>query len=257
MTNESIFCLRCKFLMNKTVCMTEMNGKVVCPECNNSYFIDGIPFLEAYEAQWKESTINAFYLLRPELNSCDLFDPELFSLYLDCYQTLLIGRYNASIVMMGLLVEKIAENVLYLKLGKYVKGPLGNRLNVIEENNLMDLNDIRFISNFKDRIRNRYQHLDYKKILEGIECPVWKFNYTDAEDMLSKIEKCKSGEIAPTLVDVSEMRALWAMYKEKYDSEIAITLFNEIYDFMLRCKLRYFNQHEWDEHHKKFKNLYT
>jgi hypothetical protein len=216
--------------MNKTVCMTEMNGKVVCPECNNSYFIDGIPFLEAYEAQWKESTINAFYLLRPELNSCDLFDPELFSLYLDCYQTLLIGRYNASIVMMGLLVEKIAENVLYLKLGKYVKGPLGNRLNVIEENNLMDLNDIRFISNFKDRIRNRYQHLDYKKILEGIECPVWKFNYTDAEDMLSKIEKCKSGEIAPTLVDVSEMRALWAMYKEKYDSEIAITLFNEIYE---------------------------
>jgi len=89
MTNENIFCLSCKFHSTKTVYMIEMNEKLVCPECNNSYPIDGIQVLEACEQNWKDNAINIFFSLRPELNSRDLSNPKLFSLYMDCYQTLL------------------------------------------------------------------------------------------------------------------------------------------------------------------------
>jgi hypothetical protein len=63
--------------------------------------------LAAHQETWKNNSDLLFALLRPELPSTLTLESGLKALYQDCYQTLLIGRYNASIVMMGVLLEAL------------------------------------------------------------------------------------------------------------------------------------------------------
>lgn len=253
MTSKNIFCLACKFHLDKTVYMIEVNEHLVCPECSNSYPTDGISVLEAYELNWKDNAINVFFSLRPELNSRDLSNPKLFSLYMDCYHTLLIGRYNASIVMMGVLVEAIVKERIYLKRGIECTQPLGPCLNLIKKHKLMDEKDINFLYKFKKIVRNPYQHIDDKEIMRDIKSQIWEFKFNSLDEMKSQIESVRAGKIKPAIVNISEKRAILSIFKQEHDSKIVIPLFNEVYDFMLRCNLKYFNQHEWNEYHEKFR----
>lgn len=114
----------------------------------------------------------------------------------------------------------------------------------------MDEDDINFLYEFKD-IRNSYQHIDEKEIMRDIQSPICEIKFNNIEEMKSQIEAVRAGVIKPTIVKVSDNRAIRSIFKEKYDSKIAIPLFNDVYDFMLRCNLKYFNEYEWAEYHKK------
>jgi len=58
-------------------------------------------------------------------------NPRLLFLYQDCYQALLIGRYNASLVMMGVLLEAVMKERIELKLGEYFSKPFGPCCDII------------------------------------------------------------------------------------------------------------------------------
>ena len=164
----------------------------------------------------------------------------------------LIGRYNASIVMMGILIEAIVKERIYLKLGIECTKPLGPCLKQIKEHKLMDVEDITFLYKFKDIVRNPYQHVDDKEIMRDIQSPIWEIKFNNIDEMKSQIESVKAGKIKPTIVKVSDNRAILPIFKQEHDSKTAIPLFNKVYDFMLRCNLKYFNKYEWAEYHKKF-----
>ncbi len=116
----------------------------------------------------------------------------------------------------------------------------------------MNENDINFLYKFKKEVRNPYQHVDDQRIMKNVISPIWELEFKSVEDIKLQIEAIRAGKIKPTFVDVSEKRAILPIYKHEHDSKFAILLFNEVYDFMLNCNLKYFNQHEWDEYHKKF-----
>jgi hypothetical protein len=81
--------------------------------------------LAAYQETWKNNSDFLFALLRPELPSTLTLEPGLKALYQDCYQTLLIGRYNASIIMMGVFLEGLMKERIRLKTGKDFTKPYG------------------------------------------------------------------------------------------------------------------------------------
>ena len=252
MNDSNIFCLACKSHKDETVFMIEENENRICPECGNFYPIDGTITLESYKFDWNENADKTFFLLRPELNTIDLANPKLFSLYMDCYQTLLSGRYNASIVMMGLLLEAIVKTIIFLKCGVEYAKPFGPCLEKIQKHKLMNKDEIKYLYKFKNEIRNPYQHVDDGYILKNIKVPVWPIKYENPEELISQIEKIKAGDIKPTMMSASEEPAIQPIIKIEYDSKKAIVLFNTVYDFLVLCNIKYFNQREWDKHHHKY-----
>jgi hypothetical protein len=124
-----------------------INDSLICSQCKNCVFID----LEGNKKKWYENAEEIFPFLRPELTAHDLPNPRLLFLYQDCYNTLLIGRYNASIVMMGVLLEIIVKERIKLKLGEYFSKPFSPCLKKIERYKLMKQEHIFFSESLKIR----------------------------------------------------------------------------------------------------------
>jgi hypothetical protein len=125
-------------------------------------------------------------------------------------------------------------------------------LKIVKDEKFMDQKDIDFLYSFKNKVRNNYQHIDNGAILKGVKVPVWKINFTDPEDLVSQIKIVKENKIKPEIVLASEMPAIQSIIREKYDFKMSIEIFNEVYDFLVLCNCKYFNQQEWDEYHQKF-----
>ncbi|HLB71390.1 MAG TPA: hypothetical protein VJJ51_10140 [Candidatus Methanoperedens sp.] len=248
-------CGRCKQINNEEVFMVEKHDMLVCPKCQTSFFIKGKSPLERYKENWNNNADEIFVLVRPELSQGDLVNPRLFFLYEDCYHTILIGRYNASIIMMGVLLETLMKERINLKLGGYFEGEYGPCLKKIKVERLMDAEDIVFLRWFKNEVRNPYQHANEAEILQGVLVPVWPIQF-EGEISLEKLSKAikdtKSGRLKPKLLPAAEIPAFRSIAKQAYDRKRAIELFNQVYDFLLGAKIKYFKQEEYDEHNKKF-----
>jgi len=244
----------CDFCMKQNgeeVLMEEKSDSLVCPKCKSCIFID----LENHKKAWYKNAEETFPFLRPELTSHDLPNPRLLFLYQDCYQTLLVGRYNASLVMMGVLLEAIMKERIELKLGEYFSKPFGPCLQKIEAHRLMSQEHIFFLRKFKDLVRNPYQHDDEVNIMKGIYMPVWpiKFgNEISAEKLKKALDDIKSGKFKPVFLPVSEIPAIRYVAKESYDRKRAVELFNEVNDFLINTYNIYFKDSEYQEHHQKY-----
>jgi len=154
--------------MHEEVPMIEKHDMIVCPKCQTKIIDKSKSPLGRYTEEWKRNAEEAFPLLRPPLYVNDLENPRLYFLYENCYHTLLIGQYNASIVLMGVLLEALMKERIWLKLGIDFRGPYGACLKKIEREKLMDVKDIVFLRKFKDEIRNPYQHVDDAQIVKEL-----------------------------------------------------------------------------------------
>jgi len=254
MSEKKFPCLRCKKMKGKEVFLVEKHDMLVCPECNTSFFVEGKSPLGRYAENWQRNAQDVFPLLRPPLYPTEL-EPRFFFLYDDCYQTLLIGKHNASIVLMGVLLETVMKERIWLKLGIDFRQAYGRCLRKIEQERLMDPKDIYFLKKFKDSIRNPYTHADESQILEGILVPVFPLklgkDFT-LEEFEESFKKARSGKVKPKLVPASDVPAIRSVVKQEYDRRRAKDLFNQVYDFLLSAKIKYFKPEEYEEHHKKF-----
>jgi hypothetical protein len=254
MKEKKFLCPVCKRTKGEEVFMIEKHDMLVCPKCKTSFFIKGKSPLGRYVDTWKRNAKDVFPLLRPELSLPDLPIPTLFFLYEDCYHTLLIGKYNASIVLMGVLVEAIMKERIRLKLGIDFRHPYGPCLKIIEGKKFMEPEDIKFLRIFKNQVRNPYTHVDESQILEGLFVRVWPLELKEGfslEMFEQFLENVESGQLEPKIVpaNIPELRSI---VKQTYDRKRAISLFNQVYDFLLAAKIKYFKQEEYDEYHKKF-----
>ena len=255
MRKKKFQCIVCKKTKGEEVFMIEKHDMLVCPKCGTSFFIEGKSPLGRYEENWRRNAEEVFPLLRPPLNQADLANSRLFFLYEDCYYNLLIGRHNASIVLMGVLLEALMKERISLKLGIDFRGPYGECLKMIEDKKLMEVKDIQFLRKFKDEIRNPYQHADEAMILEGVFVRVWPLQFEGGlslEKLEQAIEDVKSGRLKPRILPAADIPAIRSPVKQAYDRKRALDLFNQVYDFLLVAKIKYFKQEEYDEHHKKF-----
>lgn len=163
MSNEGSFCQRCKEIEGKEIKLLEINDTIVCPSCKTTLFNTTLSPLRCYEEYWIKNAEAVFALIRPPLYQPDLNSPRLFFLYEECYHTLLIGKNNASIVLMGILLESLTKERIELKLGIYFDKDYGKCLDKIETERLMEPRDTFFLRRFKDVVRNLYIHVAMKR----------------------------------------------------------------------------------------------
>lgn len=255
MKEKKFLCSRCWKIEGKEVFMREEHDMLVCPACKTSLHIIGKSPLPRYEEYWKRNAERIFPLARPALFIHDLPNPRLFFLYEDCYHTPLIGRYNASIVLMGVLLEALMKERIRLKLGIDFRRPYGDCLKKMADKKLMKVEDIQFLRRFKDEIRNPYQHADESQIVRGLgPVPVWPIEFKGKATM-HKLEKglkdAKSGRLKPKFMP-ADSPLIRSMMKREYDRTHAIGLFNQVYDFLLAAEAKYFKNEEYQDHHRKF-----
>jgi len=229
--------------------------------------------LAAYQEVWKNNSDFLFAVLRPEFPSTLTLEPGLKALYQDCYQTLLIGRYNASIVIMGVFLEGLMKERIRLKTGKDFAKPYGqciDRLMGIKRikgrieragdgRNLIASKDIIFLDRFKGKVRNIYAHFDEAKVVDGRIMQAWefpigdKFNLAEFETFFKEVQ---AGKRKPLLLDAKHpaLRSVSKMYS---DSKEAVRLFNLVYDFALGFIMKYLRHKDYEECHERFPNLFV
>lgn len=229
--------------------MIKKHDTLECPECETSFTLEGESPLGRYIELWSKNAEMLFPLLRPELALGDLPIPGLYFLYEDCYHTLLIGRYNASIVLMGLLLEALMKERIRVKTGADFHKAYGQCLEQIEKKGLMKPRDIYFLRKFKDEIRNPYAHFEESKILEEIVVPVWEIPVEELapEKSIKVLGEIKSGTRKPRLLQATHP-AFRSVVKQSYDRATAIALFNRVYDFLVEAQIKYLSQRDYDEY---------
>lgn len=236
--------------------MIEKHDMIVCPKCQTSIILKAKSPLGRYEENWKRNAEEVFPLVRPLLYLNDLANPRLYFLYEDCYHTLLIGKHNASIVLMGILLEALMKERIWLKLGIYFRGAYGDCLNKIENEKLMDMRDMYFLRKFKDEVRNPYQHADDAQIVESLGfIPVIPVDVDMGKSVTLQLEKAiknaRAGKLKSTLIPATDP-IVRDFAKREYDRRRALDLFNQVYDFLTVAKVKYFKNKEYEEHRKKF-----
>lgn len=247
----------------ETVKLEKKNDMLICSKCGTSWKIAGISPLGRYQDTWVDNSHFLFALLRPELPDSINLEPGLNSLYEDCYQTLLIGRYNASIVMMGVFLEALMKERIRLKTGKDFRKSYGwciDRLRGIKRlkngcvrqlsgGYLIEPKDVAFLDKFRDKVRNIYAHFDeaklvYGRIMKGWEIPVDEI--IDVKKFETTLKEIKSGKRKPLLLHATHP-VLRSISKLESDRKVAVGLFNLVYDFTLCFALRYLRQKDYDE----------
>lgn len=210
--------------------------------------------MSRYIETWKDNSHFLSALLRPELPIDIKLEPGLNALYEDCYQTLLIGRYNASIVMLGLFLEALMKERIRLKTGQDFKCPYGSCVQKLRNGYLIDPIDIAFLDKFREKIRNTYAHFDEVKVVDGRILRGWEIPFEEIIDPAkfeATFNEIKTGKRKPLLLYAMHP-ALRSISKLDSDCKIAVGLFNLVYDFMLRFVIKYLRQKDYDEHNKKY-----
>jgi len=248
-------CALCYKTDKREVELVKKHDTLFCPNCKTTLILKWETPLGRYSEMWKENSEKIYPYLRPDIYQDEMPNPRLFFLYEDCYVNMLIGRYNAAIVLMGVLLEALMKERIHLKTGVVFKGAYGPALSEIEIKNLMQMGDIRFLREFKDSVRNLYQHADIEEILRGTYVRVWPIQFEGeltAEKLKKAHEQAKDGKIKPLLLPAANFPAFAAIIKQKRDRAISIMLFNRVYDFVRGAMVKYFKQEEYDEHKKMF-----
>ncbi|MGB9936322.1 MAG: hypothetical protein ACPK7O_01240 [Methanobacterium sp.] len=250
---EKIICPFCK-KNGKEIEMELENDTASCSECDSTIILDSLS-LERIRDIWEKNAkemLPNIRLLEPQ----DIGDYSIYALYEDVYHTLLIGRYSASIVLMGIFVEAIVKERIRLKTGVDFRRPFGPALNEVKTKKLMDVGDIRYLNNFKNETRNPYQHIDDKMILENQYVKGWpiklKDGKLDPESLKTFNDDIRSGKIKPVYIHAADTPAVRRLAKEEKSKELAIKLFNEITDFLISAKVKYFNSAEYEDYLKKY-----
>ncbi len=180
-------------------------------------------------------------------------EPHLRSLYFETYFLLAKGFYNASLVLMGILLENLIKEKLFIegiKDEELEKINFGVALNKIKPFILDE--EFKFLDDRKLRLRNPYAHYNKMKLSEGIYFPVWKVE-NPVQKLIALQERVNKGElteaqarqelikdIEPELMSSKEFRPISQIAKNEKEKSQVTDVFLEIDGFVREFAEKYF-----------------
>ena len=180
-------------------------------------------------------------------------EPHLRALYFETYFLLVKGFYNASLILMGILLENIIKEKLFMedvKDEELEKINFGVALNKIKPFILDE--EFKFLDDRKLRLRNPYAHYNKMKLSEGIYFPVWKVE-NPVQKLIALQERVNRGElieaqarqelikdIEPELMSSKEFRPISQIAKSEKEKSQVIDVFLEIDRFIREFAEKYF-----------------
>src|SRR3989344_4363668 len=181
-------------------------------------FTDKDKFIEQRLKDIKENlNKNLDSLPKEELPFMEL---HLRALYFQSYFLFAEGFYNASLVLCGILLENLVKEKLFMhgvKDEELENINFGQAIQKCEQMKLLS-EELKFLKEKKEKLRNPYAHYNKMKLSEGIYYPVWKVK-NPVEKLISLHERVSKGElteaearqelikgVSPTLMSSKEFR---------------------------------------------------
>jgi len=175
----------------------------------------------------------------------------LRALYFEIYFLLLEEFYNASLVLMGIFLEIIIKEKLFIngvKDDELEKMDFGKA--VLRCKSILTQSEIIFLDDKRDKLRNRYIHSNKMKISKNIYFPGWKI---PIDKLLELSKRVSLGEITEEEfrekliegipiepISSEELRPVSQIAKSEFEKENAIPIFLEIDKFVREFAEKYF-----------------
>jgi len=200
--------------------------------------------IEMIEQQWVENIRNSKFF---QLNTSDLphMEPRLRQTYMDTFCVTMMGFWNVSIIMQGVLLETLVKEIIFAKEKKDFQRPFGDAINRCEKKGYLEAAEISFLKRFKDEIRNTYQHVDIKKIVGKEKVTAWRIPLEkgkEAESILKGIKKIHKKEFGHgELKGYEDVRAVGILIKGEKDKKLALPLFCQVEEFVRKLSEKHFD----------------
>lgn len=175
-------------------------------------------------------------------------EPRLRQLYMETFTVTMLGFWNVSIIMQGVLLEALVKEIIFAKEKKDFQEPFGDAIKTCEDKSYLTKEEIKFLKQFKDKIRNIYQHVDIKKLAGKVMVPAWKIpieREKAGESLYKGVKEVMEGRAGkPKSIGYDEARAIGVIAKEKFDQKMALPLFNTVEKFVRELAAKHFS--EWN-----------
>ncbi|MDH5389829.1 MAG: hypothetical protein OEY39_01100 [Candidatus Bathyarchaeota archaeon] len=208
---------------------------------------DGVAFLknriEAIDQQWVENVRKTKFFRVGAFNLPHM-EPQLRQVYMDTYFITMMGFWNVSIIMQGVLLETLVKEIIFAKEKKEFQKPFGDAIDRCEKKGYLSDEEIRFLRRFKDEIRNPYQHVDVKKIVGESKVRAWKISLKKgkvAESLLKGVEKVFREDAGHgELKGYEDMRPVGVVIKDEIDRRLALPLFGQVEKLVRSLSTKHF-----------------
>jgi len=182
-------------------------------------------------------------------------EPYLRALYFETYFLVAKGFYNASLVLMGILLENIVKEKLFME---NIKDEELEKINfgraIIKIKPFISEDELKFLEDRKIRLRNPYAHYNKMKLSEGIYFKAWKI---PSEGLLPKIieldkmfregkltktevQKELTKGIKPEMLSSKELRPMAHIAKSEREKSQVVDVFLEVDKFVKKFAEKYF-----------------
>ncbi len=182
-------------------------------------------------------------------------EPHLRALYFETYFLLAEGFYNASLVLCGILLENIVKEKLFME-GipdeDLENMDFGVAISKCIEKNVLTKDEINFLRNRKNRLRNPYAHYNKMKLSKGIYFRAWKIE-NPVEKLKELGEQVRKGElkesearkkliegVKPEFISSEDLRGVSHIAKGEMEKKQAVPVFLEIDKFTREFAEKYF-----------------
>lgn len=190
----------------------------------------------------KKGVENCTHLL--SLDDLPHMEPRLRQIHFETYLMTLMGFPNISLILQGVLLEALLKEIIYEKEKEDFYGAYGSALEHCNNKGYVVGDDYRFLDEFREKIRNRYQHVDVKELTEGSFANVYKIK-VDKEDPANSILKgtleILSGKSKPPIrMSPKQMRPLGQIIKQQIDEQVYVEQFLYVDYFVRKMCRRFF-----------------
>ena len=161
------------------------------------------------------------------LDNSPHMEPRLLQLFQQTYQITLLGFANVSLIMQGVMLETLLKEIIFEKERKEFHSPFGAAIKHCVQKGYLEEKEIQYLTEFKDKIRNRYQHQDIEELSQGSSVPAYKISLKKGDiagSIVKGIQDALEGTAGPPeIIESGRIRAIDFIMKQAVDEEIYIT----------------------------------
>jgi hypothetical protein len=136
------------------------------------------------------------------------------------------GFPNISIILQGVLLEQLVKEIIYSNERQEFQRAFGPSIERCKNNGYLNKYEIRYLNDYKNMIRNFYQHGDVTGLTKKRTVKGWRidFNTKEPKKMFDKIvnsiKDIREGKIKPEDYSVNNIRPVGLIIKNVIDEDI-------------------------------------
>jgi len=185
-------------------------------------------------------------------------EPHLRALYFQVYFLTAYGFNNPALTMCGVLLEALIKQRIFdsgVPDEKIERMYFGGAIEECSKKEIISNEEVNFLKNNKNKLRNNYIHYNQFKLTKGIQAPGWRAPGHEVVQKLIELDrKVKKGLLTekearielvkgmePRIISSKDARAVAQTFKSEIDERIAIPTFLKIDKFVREFAKKYFS----------------